>query len=121
MTATKELRRLLDERGVWHEDIHDATLWVGTDGVNYTAAEIYSRGNMKPSTKRLILWYTATPEQAIAATLDVGTCHNADIGAEGYFKCSECGASCSVDWELNGWGEPNYCPNCGRRVVEVDA
>lgn len=55
-----------------------------------------------------------TPEQAV----QLGeTCHNVDIGTEGYFKCSECGASCSVDWEQSGWGVPCHCPNCGRKVT----
>lgn len=47
-----------------------------------------------------------------------GTCHNADIGTEGYFKCSECSASCSVDWECSGWDVPRFCPNCGAKVVD---
>ena len=56
-----------------------------------------------------------TPEQAVM--LGTETCRNVDIGTEGYFKCSECGASCSVDWERSGWGEPRHCPNCGRKVT----
>lgn len=51
------------------------------------------------------------------STIGRRTCHNTDIGAEGYFKCSECGASCSVDWERSGWGEPNFCPSCGKKVT----
>ena len=63
-------------------------------------------------------WDGHTPDEAIAriATLGTGTCHNADIGTEGYFKCSECSASCSVDWECSGWDVPRFCPNCGRRI-----
>ena len=69
MSATDELRRLLDERGVEHDDFHDVTFWNDSDGVSYTAFEIYTRGNKKPSTKRLILRRTVTPEQAVDATL----------------------------------------------------
>ena len=31
-----------------------------------------------------------------------------------FYKCSECGAECCE----NCAAPPNYCPNCGRRVVE---
>lgn len=64
-------------------------------------------------------WDGHTPDEAIAriATLGPRTCHNADIGTEGYFKCSECSASCSVDWECSGWDVPRFCPNCGAKVV----
>lgn len=116
MTATDELRCLLDERGVWHQDIVDATLWTGSNGNAYTAAEVYTRGNTKPSTKRLVIRHMATPEQAIAATLGAGTCHITDNGPWGYpYVCSACGAS--FDPDVNN-GEFNYCPNCGRKVVD---
>lgn len=44
------------------------------------------------------------------------TCHIVSDG-EGWWECDECG--CSI-----GWDDPteppgcNYCPSCGRRVVE---
>ena len=45
---------------------------------------------------------------ATATRQGVGTCHEA-----AFCSCSECGA------QLDGiYG--HYCPNCGRRVVEVD-
>ena len=62
-----------------------------------------------------------TPEQAIAATLGADakptraessdTCHNTS-GNSLYFVCSGCGDNPLVI-------RPNYCPNCGRRVVEM--
>lgn len=69
MTAIDELRRMLDERGVEHEDIVDATLWKGSEGTAYTAAEVFTLDNMRPSTKKLVIRHVATPAQAIAATL----------------------------------------------------
>lgn len=89
-------------------------------------------------------WDGHTPEQAIAriATLGdtdateerqrvAGTCKDVCAGVS-EFTCSKCGFSC----DLTSWislfdgdegkhrhhhhGTPNFCPNCGRRVVEVD-
>lgn len=64
MTATDELRRLLDERGVeWRDDssIYGTrrTVWTA-DGVTYVAAEV--SGRLKVSGY-------LTPEQAVEATL----------------------------------------------------
>jgi rubrerythrin len=58
-----------------------------------------------------------TPEQAIAATLGTGTCHEVMINRH-WRGCGECG----YVWE-NMYGEgfqkgPNYCPMCGRRVEQ---
>ena len=39
------------------------------------------------------------------------TCRMADNGCE--FCCSECDGRCGYD------DEPNYCPHCGARVVEL--
>lgn len=53
----------------------------------------------------------------IQAYVPYRKCHNTDVGTEGYFKCSACGESCSVEWEYSGWDEPRFCPNCGAEVV----
>ena len=71
MTATDELRRLLDERGVeWRDDssIYGTrrTVWTA-DGVTYVAAEV--SGRLKVS------GYLTTA-QAVEATLGRGTCHD---------------------------------------------
>lgn len=64
MTATDELRRMLDERGVEWTDggMFHRTHWV-IDGIHYVAFEqsgkLYLQSSMGP----------LTPEQAIAATL----------------------------------------------------
>ncbi len=129
MTATDELRRLLDERGVeyykhedgeplreLHEGRDDATSWrVGGANVCAVPFDDYT----------FDLWIDhATPAQAIDATLGRGTCHSANVTEYAWddFECSECGW---VTWnfvmEHEGCGtvqQPRYCPNCGRRVVE---
>ena len=69
-----------------------------------------------------------TPEQAITATQGSGTCKDV-CNSVSEFTCSVCGFNC----DLTSWislfdgddgrhrhhhhGTPNYCPNCGARVV----
>lgn len=102
-SATDELRRLLDERGVEHVDAEDGhtqhTWW--SDGDHEIAAS--------NSGERLAV-YNLTPEQAIDATLGRGTCHR-KWSKDGYAFCSECGYNITGPWA-------HYCPNCGARVVE---
>lgn len=64
MSATEELRRLLDERGVRHEKAEDdTTIYYDSDGNRYTY-------NVNPESGWAQLFgYNLTPEQAIAATL----------------------------------------------------
>ena len=63
MTATDELRKLLDERGVEHYDGTETTLWL-KDGTGYRAsADLGLNGFI-----HLHLW-CITPAQAIAVTL----------------------------------------------------
>ena len=106
VTATDELRRLLDERGVEHVDAEDGhtqhTWW--SDGDHEVAAS--------NSGERLAV-YNLTPEQAIDATLGRGTCR-IGRGTRGLMHvttghCSECGAEVVKP--------ARYCANCGRRVV----
>lgn len=112
MTATEELRRLLDERGVEYTDrdmfgkhvFHWGTPMV--NGAMFTDAGEWTE----------LVVENASPKQAIAATLGTGTCHITDNGPWGYpYVCSECGAS--FDPDVNG-GIFSYCPNCGRKVVD---
>ena len=117
-SATEELRRLLDERGVnWGNIRNDGsesdylTEWQLDDRQGHAVAiEWVVGGGLSMELHR----HNLTPEQAIAATLDAGTCKNrdADIYPGGMvFVCSAC-EGMSTD------GQPSYCPNCGRKVVE---
>ena len=118
MSATDELRRLLDERGVEHHDMqysYATEVWWGGEsfgggGDKFTAYE---------QTDGLICLEMAdlTPEQAIAATLGRGECHRVR-GRKSYrayggyrIECSECGY---------GLADKRYhfCPNCGRHIKE---
>ena len=123
MTANDELRRLLDELGVEHKDFFDQTWWEDSDGAAYIAVETRPLDNNNPSTK-LMLKRTATPEQAIAATLGAGTCVpvlDSERDNQPYLKprfvCSECG--CQLTESQLGKVWQNYCPNCGRKVVDA--
>lgn len=65
MSATDELRRLLDERGVAHSDHYLSTTWRDGHGILHLAGEPMADGSLVVD--------MLTPEQAIAATLGSGT------------------------------------------------
>lgn len=68
MTATDELRRLLDERGVAHSDHYLSTTWRDGHGIRHLAGEPMADGSLVVD--------MLTPEQAIAATLGGGECED---------------------------------------------
>ena len=118
MTATDELRRLLDERGVEYRWDNGTATWY-VNGVMYNAWG-YDNERLTMSVCHL------TPAQAIAATLGAGTCH--DEGDPTDFCCSECGVRMFTDTGetytmIDSLGniieQPSYCPNCGRKVVDA--
>lgn len=115
MTATDELRRMLNERGVGHGG-SDAVIYFedrrGYKACAYDAPRRYGEGF-------LCICHTATPEQAIDATLGRGTCRNVGYYIDGTrFKCSACGYNGWVKWASDGMDRvPHYCPNCGRQVI----
>lgn len=131
MTATDELRRLLDERGVeWHSqdsasDYHDCivfrTWWNGNcfyeelyhNGDSYTILDLRSIENI-------------TPEQAVETTLGRGECkwsyEQTDDGDEYDHKWV---TYCGWEWDAEGSDElqangRRYCPHCGGRIVKED-
>ena len=120
MTATDELRRLLDERGVewWAEDgdeeppyyppYYFVTKWFA-NGCEQTYEEI-------PAIRsRQLTAFCVSPEQAVEATLGRGTCR--DMGRY-CFTCSECGWIANEPHHMLGGFHPSYCPNCGAKVVD---
>lgn len=132
MTATERLRALLDKRGVEYETYHDAAItevdavfWQDRNGQPCSAI-----GNADDIPRRMLsVQCVISPEQAVDATLGRVTCHDADVC--GYFVCSECEALVKLHSigrsYVDEWGKRwyatsndhgfNYCPNCGRRVV----
>lgn len=114
MTATDELRRLLDERGVeWRGGLPTETM-VEADGLDLLYVALPD-GRVRAFIRNYL-----TPEQAVEATLGRGTCHNA---APSYldFLCSECGfVHYHSDENDSGDGnEWRYCPSCGAEVIKV--
>lgn len=111
MSATDELRRLLDERGVeWRGGLPTETIVADPIDVLYVQR---TDGMMHVYIRSYL-----TPEQAIAATLGNGTCHSTTPSDAWCFACSECGKSFPRH-ELSlahNHGEINFCPNCGKRV-----
>lgn len=149
MSATDELRRMLDERGVeweaptsfdgtarydtvaggyWFHEFNGKITIHGLDPEQAIAATL-GRGVLSASqVSNAVYAHSIHADcadadwQAIAdelnATLGRGTCHITDSGPWGHpYVCSACGAS--FDPEVYD-GEFNYCPNCGRHIVEVD-
>ena len=115
MSATTELRRMLDERGVEWADIATGckrshiTLWRDADGMEWQYYEDTRTGWTLLQCRRDYL----TPEQAIEATLGRGMCRNTEqLPLSWSFTCSECGVHSITEGERF-----NYCPNCGAEVV----
>ena len=125
MSATDELRRMLDERGVEY-DTRDGnaiknTYWNDGNGRRFGYTEDVSESGVTTPTLFLVSGQlTFTPEQAIAATLGRGTCRN-DSLKQGVG--SECGVyldMADMSWDgqdgSGGFYEPRWCPNCGKAV-----
>ena len=129
MSATDELRRLLNERGVEYEGGKRSVRWRDRNGVMMQAFPL-ADGELG-----MEVW-SCTPEQAIAATLGScncsnsertdGTCHaivsdnltESEGTGDAWADCSECGHLLFVLTDPNS-EPPNFCPNCGRKVVDA--
>ena len=120
MTATEDLRHMLDERGVeWWNPVQmegtEFTRWCDADNVQWTASEVRGSGKLRIGANFI------TPEQAIAVTLGAGTCHitvqdnlaETDGMGDVWLECDAC------HWQM--LLEPstprfNFCPSCGARI-----
>ena len=129
ITTTERLRAMLDKRGVEWEALPDsqqgeytitATRWHDREGNLLTMCIDKSSGSTWD------FFWLPTPEQAVDATLGRVTCKDiADtpkFSDKTRFECSACGYEYSA---VGGFGcdygdapDFNYCPNCGREVVE---
>lgn len=122
MSAADELRRMLDERGVeWTKP--KRIWWELIDCEPDDSVTIVEGVTIEAATDGMLVVYPLTPEQAIEATLGRGTCHIAvqdnlaetDGMGDVWLECDAC------NWQMPL--EPstprfNYCPNCGREVVD---
>ena len=106
-SATDELRRLLDERGVpWKDYGYENHTWWG---------EWHAENRSSVNGLFMKVEGVVTPAQAIDATLGRGTCHAIEVpmGIHDDATATVCSA-CRV--AIDELSEMNYCPNCGRRV-----
>lgn len=116
MSATDELRRMLDERGVewWEAWDKDLTIFDGAHGVRYMADHTLGEWFI-----RSVLPITA--EQAIAATLGGGECETCHAESDlSEWVCSECQCWIPLGLTPENIGrasELRFCPHCGRKVV----
>lgn len=101
MTATDELRRLLDERGVEHEGGERSVRWRDRNGVMMQAFPL-ANGELG-----MDVW-SCTPEQAIAATLGAGTCRK----THAIEFCDNCDGAVLSAWK--------NCPWCGASLGVVE-
>lgn len=127
MTATEELRAMLDERGVeWGNIRRDGTEsdyiteWQLEGIQSYAVAnEWMVGGGLSLEIRR----HHLAPAQAVEATLGRGECRmqlRDDIRGHAYqdtYECSECGEQVIRETYMGESEPPRYCPNCGREVV----
>lgn len=128
MTATDKLRKLLDGRGVEYKKRDPMSDLPSADRETRWGRASYREW---PSGTTRFGATGTTPEQAIAATLGTGKC-NVDVlntGDCAGYECSEYIMHCNgcgrefghVLYNEDGdvWMSevPNFCPNCGRKVV----
>ncbi len=134
VSARKRLRELLDDepKVKWIEENPGVTYW--SDGTHAFIAEEYGDGKLEVKT-------LMTPEQAIAATMGdidatttrqgVGTCkphgewERASQTQEVRRLVCDCGEELGMEergtlpWRYHHRASlPNYCPNCGRKMVD---
>lgn len=118
-SATERFRALLDERGVEWRPIawnpKKETFYHTSEGVGF-CADGYVDG-VKIYTDAII-----TPEQAVAATLGRGTCEVEESwrgeSEMVEYRCTACDEYIAVEVvKPDGAQRPNYCTNCGRKVV----
>ena len=117
MSATDELRRLLDERGVeWRGGLPTETM-VEADGLDLLYVALPD-GRVRAFIRNYL-----APERAVEATLGRGTCRMCK--RKGYdreylhhYECSECGEEVLRSSVMGESEPPRFCPECGRRVEQ---
>lgn len=122
MTATDELRAMLDERGV------DWGTTKGCDSDSITTVHVDGRfGGTEWEAFELAdgtfqvtagIYDELTPEQFLAATLGAGTCKPEKECLDSYGDltvtvCSNCRVA------IDDLEDCHYCPNCGAKVVDA--
>ena len=123
MTATDELRRMLDERGVEYatddNNASNVTMWTTQNGGWAFDCDYMEPLNAKPGTigaKTELMIYGYTPEQAVVATFGRPKAKAHPYGYEpdtGAFDVTRCECGCLNDISAT------YCNECGGEI-EID-
>lgn len=107
MSATDELRALLDERGVkWEKGASLTsmyTYWTDCNGHDVTAVGTDSV---------MFMSHFVTPAQAVEVTLGRGECEVEYVSEWMGWHCK----SCDALWQGLKDQPPRFCKECGRRV-----
>lgn len=120
MSATEELRSLLDEKGVeWRNTVKwDETTWVKVDGWHGIKAEPWGESTLK------LTVYDVTPVQAMKMMMGrEKLCRLVDRYGDWYCtNCDEMVGTCDNTSELHVDSNTvehlwKYCPYCGARVI----
>ena len=142
MTATERVRELLDELRKLACDINEKE--IRSHSVITLNQGRYNRQfRLDMNHDWLNAWHAELERilQAIAATLGSSSCTNGErtgtCQITPQFTCSECGyqypirnyecyetcdgrtAYASLGYDVLDCEKPNYCPNCGRKVVDA--
>lgn len=118
-SATDELHRLLDERGVeWgaeESELDHVTTWNANGG----QAMFYESKTTNPNLLQ-VNYYDLTPAQAVEATLGRGTCHAESDLSEWVCSACQCWIPLGLTPEnIQYASEWRYCPHCGAEVKAV--
>lgn len=111
MTATEQLRAMLDERGVEYTTVDGEhvkeTCWPYMGELMAAFAE-FDNG----TTRFACDTWCFTPQQAIAATLGAGTCKRVMDSLDPFTQwvCNQCGHPLDAS--------DKFCSGCGKKVVD---
>lgn len=127
MTATDELRRLLDELRELACDINEKEIR-SHSVITLNQGRYNRQSKLDINHDWLNAWHAELERilQAVEATLGRGECHDSNKRFNAW-QCSECGATMLLmfddcgepTYSVDGVADmPRFCPNCGREVVE---
>ena len=120
MTATDEIRKLLDECGVeWkaYDEFEPTTQWETYDGAFVYWARERDGILLVETTAPTKCSLSATPTQAIAATLGEERTCTLEVNFDASnVECSECHYPMPHHTNLM---EIHYCPSCGAKVIGI--
>ena len=118
MTSDEKIRAILDERGI------DYQIYDGSSRICFYFDYSEQCGDFLKSIDVIGACVIAsqsylTPEQAIAATVGVGTCNLVDNDSGPDMHCTACGGGVDDEYRyfMDSWGY-SRCPHCGARIIE---